>query len=170
MKREFSAGGAVFKKLKISREARSCSAGKNQKPKILWILIKPKGGDKFHDKIRWQLPKGWIDEGETSQEAALREVKEEGGVEAKIVDKIDTIKWFFKDIYQGKGELTLKTVTFYLMEWQKDTKEGPGEETAEVVWLPYEEAYEKLTFKSEKEILEKAKKLLATDQTRLFSV
>lgn len=152
MKRQFSAGGAVFRREKTRNKTQ-------KRAKTLWLLIKPKGGKKFYDKIRWQLPKGWIDESETSQQAAVREVKEEGGVKAKIIDKIDTVKWFFKDIYEGKGELTFKTVTFYLMEWQQDTKGGPGEETEKVIWLPYERAYKKLTFKNEKKILKKAKEI-----------
>jgi len=46
-----------------------------------------------------------------------------------------------------------------LVKYLKDTKEGHDWETEEVVWLPYEAAFEKLTFKSEKEVLEKANKL-----------
>jgi len=59
MKRQFSAGGAVYKRFGV----RACLAGRQgQKSRVFWLLIKPKGGDKFHSKIRWQLPKGWIDE------------------------------------------------------------------------------------------------------------
>jgi 8-oxo-dGTP pyrophosphatase MutT (NUDIX family) len=145
LKREFSAGGAVFRKLKT----------KNEKLKTEWLLIRPSG------KKRWQLPKGLIDDGESSREAALREVKEEGGVETKVLEKIDTIKIFFHYHYEGASkELIFKTITFYLMEYLKKRKEGPDFEVERVSWLPFEEARETLTFLSEKKVLEKAKKIL----------
>jgi len=156
IKREFSAGGAVFKK---------------DKKQTLWLLVQPKGGDEFHKEIRWQLPKGWLEEGEKSEEAALREVEEEGGVKAEVISKIDTIKIFFKNTFEGKPEeKVFKTITFFLMEYKSDSPGGFGEETEQVLWLPYDQAKEKLTFKSEKEILEKAQKLLGTStfQTSLI--
>jgi 8-oxo-dGTP pyrophosphatase MutT (NUDIX family) len=162
MLRQYSAGGAVFKK---------------EGGQILWLLIQPAriatqsvaGGpvrnDEFHKQIRWQLPKGWIGEGERMEVAAIREVAEEGGVKAKIISKVDSIKIFFSNTFDGNPpaggeEKVLKTITFYLMEYEKEAENGHDEEVAEVVWLPFEEAKEKLTFKSEKEILEKAKEIL----------
>lgn len=151
VKREYSAGGVVFKK-----------EGK----KILWLMVQPNGGTRPYDQIRWQLPKGWVDEGEKVEEAALREVKEEGGIKAQLIEKIDSVQIFFRDTYQGDPkQLVTKTITFYLMEYQGETKEGPGWETKAVVWLPYEKAHRQLTFDSEKKILEKAKKIL---EERLF--
>lgn len=146
MMRQFSAGGAVYKK---------------EKGNVLWLLIQPKDQEKFYDEVRWQLPKGWLEEGEKSEDTAEREVKEESGVEAKIIQKIDTIKIFFKNVFEGKPkETVIKMVNFFLMEYQKDTKEGFGPETEKILWLPFEKAREKLTFKSEREILQKAQKLL----------
>ncbi len=54
----------------------------------------------------------------------------------------------------------MKFVTFYLMEWVEDLLEGPGFETSEVVWLPYDEARKTLTHSGEKKVLDKAKSLL----------
>lgn len=151
--RQFSAGGAVYKK-----------EGDN----VLWLLVQPRGGEKFYDEIRWQLPKGWLEIGEKSEEAAVREVAEEGGVEAKIIGKIDTIKIFFKNTFEGRPkETVLKTIAFFLMEYQKDTPEGFGSETQEIIWTPFKEAIKKLTFKSEKEILKKADELL--EKSRIVS-
>ncbi len=151
VKREFSAGGVVFKK---------------EKSKILWLVYKPSGKSKFYQK-GWRLPKGWIDKGETGKEAALREVEEEGGIEAEIVDKIDTIQIFF---YNKEKEKVLKSITFYLMRWITDIEKGPGWETEKIEWLPFKEAYIKLAFDSGKKILEKAKKILDEKerQKRLF--
>ena len=144
-KREFSAGGVVFRKLKT----------KNEKLKTEWLLIKPSG------KERWQLPKGLIDEGEDSKTAALRETREESGVETRVLDKVDTITVFFHYHYEdAPKELIFKTVVFYLMEYLKETTEGPDFEVERVSWFPFEEAYANLTFASEKKVLEKAKKIL----------
>ncbi|AKM83123.1 MAG: NUDIX hydrolase [Candidatus Woesebacteria bacterium GW2011_GWF1_31_35] len=135
--REFSSGGVVFKKNK-------------------WLVTKSSVSD-LYPKAVWRLPKGWIDEGETLEETAIREVKEEGGVEAKIIDKIETIKYFYSS--SGKGRI-LKFVTFFLMEWTKDLIGGFGDETSKTIWLPFEKAYKLLSFSSEKQILKEAKEIL----------
>jgi 8-oxo-dGTP pyrophosphatase MutT (NUDIX family) len=129
--REFSAGGVVYK-------------GKG------WLIIKPAGTD------RWQFPKGQIDEGESPGQAALREVMEEGGIEARLVSKIGKTQYFF----HLKGKRIFKTVVFFLMEYIKDTKEGPDSEVAKVCFLPFKKAYKKLSFKNDKEILVKAREIL----------
>lgn len=136
MQREFSAGGVVYKR---------------GNGKIFVVIYKPK------DKNTWQLPKGWIDKGETRQEAAVREVKEESGVQGKIIKKIDTIKYFFN----WQGEKILKTVTFYLMEYIFGDTKDHGWETDTAEWVEIDQAVERLTFDSEKEIVKKAKLLIA---------
>ena len=135
VKKEFSAGGVVFR-----REPEG----------VLWLVVKPKGDN------RWRFPKGGIETGESSVQAAQREVREEGGVEAEIVDKIGHEKYFF---VQDKQKI-FKTVTFYLMEYQQEAQTGFTWETEEIDWLPFAEAKKKLAFDKEKEILEKAKEIL----------
>lgn len=156
-RREFSAGGVVYKK------------SKNPQGKIdfLWLITKSTPSDTFPNEF-WRLPKGWLDDAgegvpgplasgtkkatETQiQEAALREVKEEAGVNAKIIDKINTISYTYTD---NEGYRVLKFVTFYLMEWIADLPEGFGFETSEVRWVKRDMATEKLSSKLEKQILE----------------
>lgn len=139
--RKFSSGGVVYKK---------------EGNKTLWLVTKS-AVSTLYPKSVWRLPKGWIDEGETTEETALREVGEEGGVEAKIIQKIETVKYFFTTPDKAK---ILKFVTFYLTEWLRDLPQGFGEETSEILWLPYDEAYKKLSFSGEKQVLKKAKELL----------
>lgn len=132
LQREFSAGGVVFKK-------------KGQD--FLWLMIQPQGTD------RWQLPKGHLDGKEKSSETALREVEEEGLIEAKIVVPLKKIQYFF--VLDGKK--IFKVVTFFLMQYLKDSKkELDTKEIAKVAFVKYQEALEKLTFKSEKELLREA--------------
>lgn len=157
--REFSAGGVVFKKVKNE---------------TLWLVTEAAVlPNSLFSAGTWRLTKGWLDNKakalpgplasgerrateEEIQRAALREVSEEGGVEAKIIRKIETIKFSFNG-FRGK---VLKFVTFYLMEWTVDLPEGTDFETSEVAWLPFEEAYDRLTYRGEKEILKKAKEIL----------
>lgn len=103
------------------------------------------------------LPKGWIDEGESLEETAIREVREETGVEAEIIQKIGTEKYFFKHPERGN---ILKFVTFFLMKYVKDSPDGHDGETSEVSWQPFDKAYKTLSFGGEKEVLKKAKELL----------
>ena len=93
------------------------------------------------------------------QRAAIREVSEEGGIEAKIVRKIETIKYSFTDPNRGK---ILKFATFYLMEWKRDLPEGYDGETSEISWLPFGEAVKRLNFSGEKQVLKDAQKLQAS--------
>ena len=153
LKREFSAGGVVFKKNGNT---------------LVWLITQHNPSERIPKPI-WRLPKGWIDNksedspGEVAsgirrgsedeiRKAALREVREEGGVEARIEQKLGTIKLFFT----LNGERILKFVTFYLMRWTKDLRQGYGDETQSIEWLPFEEAYKKLEYSSEKAVLKKA--------------
>jgi 8-oxo-dGTP pyrophosphatase MutT (NUDIX family) len=141
-KREYSAGGTVFKK---------------KGNQIVWLIIQPSAKDQPWRQGRWQLPKGWIDEGETSQQAAIREVKEEGGVEAEVIEKIDRINIFF---YNEDKQRVVKNIVFFLMKYQGGREKDHGPETEKAVWLSFDPAWERLTFKSERKILEKARKIL----------
>lgn len=134
LKRQFSAGGVVYK----------------EDNGVEWLLIEPSGRE------AWRLPKGLIDPGETSLSAAQREVEEEAGVETEVLGKIGQDKYF----YQMGGERFYKIVTYYLMRYLKEAKGPISWETEEIAWLPFDQAYERLTFKGEKEILRKAKEML----------
>ncbi|TSC87948.1 MAG: NUDIX hydrolase [Microgenomates group bacterium Gr01-1014_16] len=113
------------------------------------LLRRPKANPEYRGNLGWGFPKGWVDEGEKLEEAAVREVREEGGVEAKIIKKLPTIKVFFKD----KGETVMKFITYFVMEWEKDVPEGYDFETEEVKWVTKDEALTMLAFKNEKELL-----------------
>lgn len=156
LQREFSSGGVVFKDDK-------------------W-LVAASMPSKLYPKVVWRLPKGWLDDAspgvpgpmasgkiradeETLQKTAVREVAEEGGIEAKIIKKIGTQQFFYTHPVRGK---IMKFVTSYLMEWVRDLPEGFDGETSEVRWLPYDEAYKTLSIPREQELLKKAKELRAS--------
>jgi 8-oxo-dGTP diphosphatase len=136
MKREFSAGGLVYK---------------NQDGQVLWLIRRPTPNPGYRGNLGWSFPKGLIDPGESTEEAAIREVREEAGVIARIDKKLDTLKLFFTD--QNK-EKVMKFVTYYSMEYIEDAPEGHDHETEEVRWVTREEAMDLLVFKNDKELLQ----------------
>lgn len=103
-------------------------------------------------KTRWGLPKGAVTEGETSEAAALREVREETGIEARIVKPLDTIEYHFR-----AGEtLIQKRVDFYLMEYVAGELEPQLSEVDDVEWVELTTALQRASFDSERKLLEMA--------------
>ena len=134
---EHSAGGAVIS----VREGRPFVA-----------LIATRG------RSRWGLPKGAVGEGETSQAAALREVREETGLEAEIVKPLDTIEYFFR----ASETLIRKRVDFYLMLHTGGDLQPQLTEVDDVEWVELPEAIRRASFPSERKLLELAQQELET--------
>ncbi len=101
-------------------------------------------------RTRWGLPKGAVSKGETSEQAALREVQEETGLEAKIVRPLDTIEYFFR----AGDSLIQKRVDFYLMQYTGGTLTPQLSEVDDVEWVPLSEALQRASFDSERKLPE----------------
>jgi 8-oxo-dGTP pyrophosphatase MutT (NUDIX family) len=101
---------------------------------------------------RWGLPKGAVAAGETSQQAALREVLEETGLIADIVRPLDTIEYFFR----AGDSLIRKRVDFYLMLFVGGTLTPQLSEVDDAQWFPLSVAVGKASFESERKLLEDA--------------
>jgi 8-oxo-dGTP pyrophosphatase MutT (NUDIX family) len=110
------------------------------------------------NKTRWGLPKGAVSEGETSEQAALREVLEETGLEAAIVKPLDTIEYFFR----VHDTLVKKRVDFYLMRYLGGELTPQLSEVDDVEWVPLSEAIRRASFDSEKKLLEMAQRETST--------
>ncbi|HLD41540.1 MAG TPA: NUDIX domain-containing protein [archaeon] len=123
---EISAGGFVFDR-------------KNKK----FLLILDQYG-------KWAVPKGLIEKGETPEQAALREVKEETGIEAKILEKLGENKYF----YRREGKTIAKTVHIFLMEGTGEIKVRWEIKGAE--WVELKDVLEKIGYNNLKELAKKA--------------
>ncbi|HKQ99381.1 MAG TPA: NUDIX hydrolase [Pyrinomonadaceae bacterium] len=110
---------------------------------------------------RWQLPKGIIDQGESPERAALREVREEAGIETELLAPIDTVEYWYVSERRGRRVRYHKFVHFFLMEYRSGDVSDHDHEVAEARWVRMSEALEMLAFKSERGVVEKACEMLA---------
>jgi 8-oxo-dGTP pyrophosphatase MutT (NUDIX family) len=148
MQREFSAGGVLVRRL----------GGR-------WMVaaIRPAG----KPAGLWALPKGRIDDGESGEATALREVAEEKGAHGRSLGKLGDVKYVFTwPPKPAQGERIFKVVSFFLVRYQGgrlgEVPEEFRHEVAEAKWLPLEDAPRLLAYGGEKEMARKAAEFLET--------
>ena len=104
----------------------------------------------------WALPKGLIGAGESAEQAALREVSEETGVEGRVLGKLGDVRY----VYTWEGERVFKVVSFFLLRASRgrlgEISEEMRVEVAEARWLPLADAPALLAYKGEREMAQKA--------------
>ena len=110
---------------------------------------------------RWQLPKGLVDEGETPAEAALREVREEAGIEAELLAPIEIIEYWYVGMRGGRRVRYHKFVHFFLMAYAAGDVSDHDHEVAEARWVGIDEAAGMLAFGNERLMVEKAREMIA---------
>jgi 8-oxo-dGTP pyrophosphatase MutT (NUDIX family) len=98
------------------------------------------------------LPKGHIDPGEKPIEAAAREVREEAGVETDPVEKLGDVRYW----YQRSGKRIAKEVAFFLCEYKSGDPADHDTEVEVARWMPLTEALDALSYKGEREMVERA--------------
>ena len=109
---------------------------------------------------RWQLPKGLVEGGEKPEITAVREAREEAGVESEVVQHLDTIEYWYAGLDAGERVRFHKRVHFYLLRYLAGDTRDHDWEVNEARWVPIDEATQQLTFDSERSVMERAANLL----------
>ncbi|HEY63594.1 MAG TPA: NUDIX hydrolase [Caldilineae bacterium] len=115
------------------------------------VLIATQGGE------RWSLPKGLVEKGESLEETALREVREETGLEAEIVERLEPIEYWYWWEEDGRKVRYHKKVYYFLMCWRGGDTAEHDFEVEEARWFPIDEAIQRASYRSERQILQQVR-------------
>jgi 8-oxo-dGTP pyrophosphatase MutT (NUDIX family) len=137
---EFSAGGVVVRG-----------------DEVLVIVPKKRAAD---GRRVLALPKGHPDPGETAEQAAAREVREEGGVDAELVERLGDVRYW----YRRDGRAVPKRVAFFLFEYRGGDPADHDHEIEDARFMKLSEAREQLTYDGEREMVARALSRLSADR------
>ena len=155
MVREFSAGGVVLRKMRgrwflaviephVERPRKVASKSARKQNEAAAVVA---------------LPKGTIDEGEKPAQTAVREVREETGLEAQLISKLADIKYYYVRNW-GDHARVFKIVSFYLLQYRSgrlgDISPDMRIEVQRAYWLPLQEAPSGLSYPGEREVAQRA--------------
>ena len=138
VQREVSAGGVVYRR-------------EGDQIEVVLASRRTRRGD-----LAWGLAKGGIEHGETLEEAAIREVREETGYTVAIEGSLGDTRYF----YVWEDTRIRKTVHFFLMRCTGGDPSDRDDEMEEVRWFPLERALKRAAYRGEREVLGRAADLL----------
>jgi 8-oxo-dGTP pyrophosphatase MutT (NUDIX family) len=108
-------------------------------------------------RLLWSLPKGHVEAGETTEDAAVREVMEETGITGRVVAPLGTIDFWFV----AEGRRIHKTVHHFLLLAQGGELSDEDVEVEQVEWVPLDQLAERLAYADERRLVEQVPQLLA---------
>jgi 8-oxo-dGTP pyrophosphatase MutT (NUDIX family) len=158
MLREISAGGAV---VRVSGEGWQLAVIEPQREEPA-AATTPGSAKKRHKQVL-ALPKGLVDAGEKPEQTAVREVREETGINAVVVAKLTDIKYMYVRSW-GDQQRVFKIVSFYLLRYQSGEIDNISPdmriEVKKALWIPLEGAERRLTYRGERDVVKLARKYL----------
>jgi ADP-ribose pyrophosphatase YjhB (NUDIX family) len=151
-------GGKNTPRVKYAKRVDEVSAGglvvdKTGTKGLLIGRLDPK--DASHERLLWSLPKGHIEEGETPEQAAIREVAEETGIKSEITRSLGVIDFWF----MASGKRIHKTVHHFLFAEVGGKLAPQVTEVDDVAWFPIEEIVNKLAYPDERKLIAKSGQL-----------
>jgi 8-oxo-dGTP pyrophosphatase MutT (NUDIX family) len=135
---EVSAGGVVYRRSDDGVE-------------VVLAARRTRRGD-----LAWGLPKGLVEPDERPEEAAVREVREEAGLDAEVEEPLGDIRYF----YVWEGVRVRKAVHFFLMRATGGDVSQHDHEMEDVQWFPLSDALRRAAYKGEREVLQRASERL----------
>jgi ADP-ribose pyrophosphatase YjhB (NUDIX family) len=111
--------------------------------------------DETGKRVLWSLPKGHIEEGETPEQAAIREVAEETGINSTITKSLGVIDFWF----MAGGKRIHKTVHHFMFTEVGGTLLAQESEVDEVSWFPLSEIVDRLAYPDEKKLIARTAEL-----------
>jgi len=141
---EVSAGGVAYRR----RE--------DGEPEVVLILVPYSHGN------TWTFPKGHVEKGETPEQAAEREIREETGIEARVQRPLDTVDYWFFSRYRERLRRVHKKVHQFLLRATGGDVSRHNDEVLEARWVPISEAEKMLLFDGDRKVLAKAKEILSS--------
>ncbi|MFD4352859.1 NUDIX hydrolase [Nocardia sp. NPDC058519] len=144
--RETSAGGLVVEGLDGPKDQRTAA------------LI---GRTDRRGRLLWSLPKGHIEQGETSEQTAIREVAEETGIDGEVVAELGSIDYWFVT----EGRRVHKTVHHFLLRCLGGELSDADVEVTQVAWVPLSELDSRLAYADERRLAEVANRLIDRMET-----
>jgi 8-oxo-dGTP pyrophosphatase MutT (NUDIX family) len=119
------------------------------------MVIVPRGRSRV-----LSLPKGGRDPGETPEQAAAREVREETGITARVREPLGHVDY----VYRRGGNRIAKTVHFYLCEFEAGDTADHDHEVDDARWMPLAQARRRLSYPGERAMIDRALSILAANE------
>jgi 8-oxo-dGTP pyrophosphatase MutT (NUDIX family) len=139
-RREVSAGGVVYHRTE------------DDAVEVALASRRTRRGD-----LAWGLPKGLIEEGEPKEATAVREAREETGLETELEEPLGETSYY----YVWEGVRVSKVVHFFLLRQTGGDVNDHDFEMEEVRWFPLAGALRAASYKGEREVIQRAAKLLS---------
>lgn len=159
MLREISAGGVVVRQGPAGWEVAVVEPQREH-------ATSAKSDKKRHQQVL-ALPKGLVDSGEKPEETAVREVREETGITATLVQKLTDIKYMYVRSW-GDNQRVFKIVSFYLLRYDSgtigDISPEMKIEVKQALWVPLDEAERMLAYRGERDVTKLARKFLDPEE------